>query len=184
MTTMTEVEVRCAVCATLGRKAVLSSTSSFGPPDLDLRPQGPARWAIEFSVQRCDSCGYCADSIGQAPVGARAIIDSPVYRKVLAASRGCPGSPARSLRSARRRGCEPARGGRLAVPRGSLGVRRQERSDASGDLPRTGSRDVRKGARARRGDRAAAVVLTLTADVWRRAGRFEEAIAAATQAEA
>jgi len=74
-------------CGTLGRKAVLTSTSSFGPPDLDLRPQGPARWALEFEVQRCDSCGYCAGSIGQAPPDARAVVESLVYREVLQRSK-------------------------------------------------------------------------------------------------
>src|SRR5919198_26020 len=87
MTTMREVEVRCAVCGALSRRAELSSTSSFGPPDLDLRPQGPARWALEFGVQRCDGCGYCARSLGQAPVGARATVESDAYRDVLECSR-------------------------------------------------------------------------------------------------
>jgi hypothetical protein len=95
MTTMREIDVRCAVCGTLGRKAELTSTSSFGPPDLDLRPQGPARWALEFEVQRCDTCGYCARSIGQAPPGARALVESVVYREVLQRSK-LP-KPARSL---------------------------------------------------------------------------------------
>ena len=87
MTTMREIDVRCAVCGTLSRKAELTSTSSFGPPDLDLRPQGPARWALEFEVQRCDTCGYCARSIGQAPPDARALVESVVYREVLQRSK-------------------------------------------------------------------------------------------------
>jgi len=83
MTTFMEVDVRCAVCGALSRVAQLTSTSAFGPPDLDLRPQGPARWALEFSVQRCRSCGYCARSLGAAPPGAAAVVESLVYRGVL-----------------------------------------------------------------------------------------------------
>jgi hypothetical protein len=83
VTTIREVDVRCAVCGALSRKAQLSSTSSFGPPDLDLRPLGPARWALQFGVQRCDECGYCAESLGEATVGARETVDSVIYRDVL-----------------------------------------------------------------------------------------------------
>ena len=84
---MREIDVRCAVCGVLGRKAVLASTSSFGPPDLDLRPNGPARWALPFKVQRCDACGYCADSIGSAPTNAKDVVESVVYRDVLERSK-------------------------------------------------------------------------------------------------
>ena len=84
---MREIDVRCAVCGTLGRKAELTSTSSFGPPDLDLRPNGPARWALPFKVQRCDGCGYCAESIGAAPPGAADVVGSVVYRDVLERSK-------------------------------------------------------------------------------------------------
>ena len=87
MTTMHEIDVRCAVCGVLGRKAELTSTSSFGPPDLDLRPNGPARWALPFKVQRCDACGYCADPIASAPPGAKDVVESVVYRDVLERSK-------------------------------------------------------------------------------------------------
>jgi hypothetical protein len=87
MTTMHEIDVRCAVCGTLGRKAELTSTSAFGPPDLDLRPNGPARWALPFRVQRCENCGYAAPSIGTAPPGAPDVVASVVYRGVLERSK-------------------------------------------------------------------------------------------------
>jgi tetratricopeptide (TPR) repeat protein len=87
MTTMREIDVRCAVCGALGKKLELTSTSAFGPPDLDLRPNGPARWALPFGVQRCDACGYCAESIGSAPPGAREVVQSIVYRDVLERSK-------------------------------------------------------------------------------------------------
>src|SRR6188472_2527868 len=87
MTTMLQIDVRCAVCGALQQAAELTSTSAFGPPDLDLRPNGPARWALPFRVQRCESCGYAAPSIGSAPPGAAEVVESVVYRGVLERSK-------------------------------------------------------------------------------------------------
>jgi hypothetical protein len=83
MTTAMPVTVRCAVCGAGSAQHVLASTSTFGPPDLDLRPNGPARWALQFQVQRCPRCGYCADQIGQRTRGARRVVGSIIYREVL-----------------------------------------------------------------------------------------------------
>jgi hypothetical protein len=83
MTTSMPVQVRCALCGTLSQQNVLSSTSSFGPPDLDLRPQGPARWSLQFRVQHCPRCGYCAESIGQRTPRAGRTVSSVIYRDVL-----------------------------------------------------------------------------------------------------
>jgi hypothetical protein len=65
------VTIRCAVCGADSTQNVLASTSTHCPPDLDLRAGGPARWALQFQVQRCPFCGYCAEMIGKrtpAPV--------------------------------------------------------------------------------------------------------------------
>ncbi len=40
MTTMREIDPRCALCGALSPTAELTSTSAFGPSDLDLRPKG------------------------------------------------------------------------------------------------------------------------------------------------
>ena len=77
------VTVRCAVCGADTTQHVLGSTSTFGPPDLDLRPNGPARWALQFQIQRCPRCGYCAEQIGQRTRGARRAVGLIVYRDVL-----------------------------------------------------------------------------------------------------
>lgn len=84
---MRQIEVRCAVCGALQQAAELTSTSSFGPPDLDLRPNGPARWALPFRAQRCEGCGYASPCIGAAPPGAAETVASPVYRGVLERSK-------------------------------------------------------------------------------------------------
>ncbi len=147
MTTMTEIEVRCAVCGTLARKATLTSTSSFGPPDLDLRPNGPARWALESAgaalrrlrllraVDRRGAPGCPRGRrVAHLPRGARAL-EAPAGRAVAL------------LRRARRGGRRSAGELRLAVPRGGVGLRRQERHRAGADLPGAGGGDVRQGAR-------------------------------------
>jgi hypothetical protein len=183
MTTMQEIDVRCAVCGASGRYAALSSTSSFGPPDLDLRPQGPGRWALEFSVQRCRSCGYCAGSIGQAPVGARETVDSVVYRDVLERSKlprlartlfcaalvvegaGLPEVAAwRFLEAAW--ACDDKRARAQARTCRERAVEMFRRALETGEA-----------------EPPVDVVLTLVSDLLRRAGRHDEAIETATEAE-
>lgn len=75
--------LRCALCGADSQQNVLSSTSFFGPRDLDMRPNGPARWALQFMVQRCPACGYCAERIGELTGGAGAVVASLIYRDVL-----------------------------------------------------------------------------------------------------
>ena len=83
MTTIHPTKIRCAICGDTTEHAVVTSTSSFGPPDLDLRPSGPARWALQFQIQCCPRCGYCAERIGERTRGARGAVESIVYRDVL-----------------------------------------------------------------------------------------------------
>jgi tetratricopeptide (TPR) repeat protein len=83
MTTAMPVTVRCALCGASSNQNILTSTSSFGSPDLDLRPNGPARWSLQFSVQRCPRCGYCAERIGERTRGAERAVSSIVYRDIL-----------------------------------------------------------------------------------------------------
>jgi hypothetical protein len=86
VTTFLEVDVRCAVCGEPARVVELTSMSSFGPPDLDLRPQGPARWALALGVQRCAACGYCAPELGKAPPGAAEVVHSALFETARARS--------------------------------------------------------------------------------------------------
>jgi tetratricopeptide (TPR) repeat protein len=82
MTTSLPVTVRCALCGELSAQMSLASTSTFGPPDLDLRPSGPARWALQFRVQHCAACGYCAPRIGECDPSAARTVSSVLYREV------------------------------------------------------------------------------------------------------
>lgn len=177
MTTISEIDVRCAVCGALSRTAALTDVDSLGPADLDLRPQGPARFLLDLSVQRCHACGYCSRSLGQAPPGARATVESIAYRDVLERS-DLPGV-ARTLFCA---GLVAESGGQLEA----AAWRFLEAAWTCDDRhAHTQARTCRERAvemfdRALRAGEARAheaVVLTLTGDLLRRAGRFDEALA-------
>ncbi len=183
MTTISEIAVRCAVCGAPDRAARLAGTSSFGPPDLDLRPYGPARWALEFAVQRCRSCGYCAGSTGQAPPGARGTVESVVYRDVLERSR--------LPRLARSLFCAALLDEAAGEPEAAAWHFLQAAWACDDRSALTQARICRERAAEMLGraletgdlEMTVAAALTLTSDVWRRAGRFEEAVAAAAEAE-
>lgn len=184
MTTFREVDVRCAVCGAVSRVADLTSTSSFGPPDLDLRPQGPARWALQFGIQRCRSCGYCASSLGSAPPGAAEVVESIVYRGVREGSKlprlardyfcaaliaeGAEADPERASRRFLKAAwaCDDAGASAQARTCRERAAEMLRSAIATGELepPRE-------------------VALAILADLERRARRFDEALAACDGAE-
>lgn len=65
MTTLRLKSVRCIVCGWRGEKSMIMSTSSFGPPGLDLRPAPPHGASVGLWVMDCPQCGYCAPDIGE-----------------------------------------------------------------------------------------------------------------------
>ena len=83
MTTFIEAELTCAVCGHTDTHTVLMSTSAFGSPDLDMRPSMPARAALPMYVQCCQSCGYCAQDVSEAPAGAAAVVAQEAYQAQL-----------------------------------------------------------------------------------------------------
>jgi hypothetical protein len=183
MTTFTQVDVRCAVCGTLARKAALTSTSSFGPPDLDLRPNGPARWAHELQVQQCEECGYCARSLGLAPPGVAELVQSPVYRGALEQSR--------LPRLARSFFCA-ALVNEFAERTEQAGWRFLDAAwacdDANARAPARTCRERAAEMFAGALDRCETetppeVLHTVCADIWRRARRFDDALAACDAAD-
>jgi hypothetical protein len=84
MTTIRQELVTCAVCGELTQVMVMDSTSTFGPPDLDLRPAEIARSSIFAWIQQCSSCGYCAPTLDEATPSAREVVNSDAYRAQLA----------------------------------------------------------------------------------------------------
>ncbi len=83
MTTIHEEVVTCALCRESSSVTVVTSTSSFGSPDLDLRPAEPERSSIFAWVQRCGWCGYCAPTIEEGTPYTHEIVESPSYRALL-----------------------------------------------------------------------------------------------------
>ena len=62
-------EITCAVCGAKNTFQLLGSFSTFGAPDLDLRPAEMQRRTMPYWVQKCPSCGYVASQISKpAPV--------------------------------------------------------------------------------------------------------------------
>ena len=61
-------QVTCALCGASSRHQVMVSASAFGACDLDTRLPGALGKAIEYQVQRCPACGYCAQDLS-APAG-------------------------------------------------------------------------------------------------------------------
>jgi hypothetical protein len=183
MTTFMPVFVHCAVCGAESQQHVLASTSTFGPPDLDLRPNGPARWALELQIQHCPSCGYCANRIGERAPGTRRTVASPIYRDVL--------ENARMPVAARRYFCAAL----IGEATGQRDVAASHFLEAAWVCDDAGAVEQARICR----DRAAEMMATalewgevpttpvthgVRADVLRRAGRYEEALAACAAAEA
>ncbi len=80
-TLMTDCPLQCAVCDQQSRHTLLYSQSSFWPdfgPALDTRP---SELQLEFCIQVCPSCRYCARDISQGIPGAAGIVASPAYRE-------------------------------------------------------------------------------------------------------
>jgi len=84
MTTVCRISVKCGLCGKESQQHVMTSTSCFGPPGLDLRPAEPERSSIRFWVQMCPSCGYCAEDISEVERNdeTRAVVESNEYRKL------------------------------------------------------------------------------------------------------
>jgi hypothetical protein len=177
------VFVRCAVCGTESQQQVLSSTSTFGPPDLDLRPNGPARWALELQIQHCPACGYCASRIGERTPGARRVVGSPMYRDVLENAR-MP-APARHYfcaglvaEAAERRDAASSHFLEAAWVCDDAGAVEQAR------ICRDRAAEMMAAALEWGDVPATPVAHGVRADVLRRAGRYEEALEACAAAEA
>lgn len=83
MTTVHPIEQQCAVCGTTDKYILLTSTNSFGVPDLDTRPPEMMRSTIGLWVQRCGSCGYCAPDITKGSPALSTVIHSVPYQTQL-----------------------------------------------------------------------------------------------------
>ena len=60
MTIINQFEKRCSVCGKTSMQPVLSSTNSWGYPDLDLRPAPMKRDTMNTWLMECPHCKYVA----------------------------------------------------------------------------------------------------------------------------
>jgi len=63
MTTLAERKRRCAVCGHEQEYTEITSTNSFGPMDLDSRPPEMQRSTMDYWIQLCEKCGYSCGHI-------------------------------------------------------------------------------------------------------------------------
>lgn len=173
----------CAVCGAESEQTDLMSSSSFGAPDLDSRPPALLRDTIDWWVHECPVCGYCAADIAKAPPEAERVVHSEAYRRqlkdsdtpdlarrflcqamVLEATGGRPTDEVVSALLAAAWACDDAGATEAAA---QLRLRTAATLEAAREAG--GLRDAE--------DPSAPFILL--ADLYRRAGRFEEAGAAA-----
>ncbi|CAF0960319.1 unnamed protein product [Didymodactylos carnosus] len=63
MVTFSEEIKRCENCQQKSQQTILNSYTTFGSPDLDLRPPSMERETIWMWIQHCPHCGYCSTHI-------------------------------------------------------------------------------------------------------------------------
>ena len=80
MSTMNKFPRICAVCGALHEYTILTSTNTFGSPDLDLRPPQMKRSTMPLWVQECPSCGYAAKEVSDPTQIPREYLQSEAYR--------------------------------------------------------------------------------------------------------
>lgn len=83
MTLPLESDDTCAVCGTVSHQTHLLSTNSFGASDLDGRPPQMKRSTMAWWVHRCPECGYCSPNIAEAPATAVETARSEAYQAQL-----------------------------------------------------------------------------------------------------
>jgi tetratricopeptide (TPR) repeat protein len=86
MTTLRNVEKKCAICGKVNSYTGMFSTNAFGSPDLDTRPPEMQRSTINLWIQTCPNCGYSAPDISQKIPKSEEIVYSDDYRKQLNSS--------------------------------------------------------------------------------------------------
>lgn len=65
MTTILPQLINCIICNTPNEVYLLTSTNSYGYPDLDYRPNGMARNTLIYQIQTCSNCGFSAPVISE-----------------------------------------------------------------------------------------------------------------------
>ena len=82
MTSYRSIEVSCAVCGSKTTKHRLSSSSSFGSPDLDLRPPQMTRSTLSDWLEECRACGFVSSDLEHAELGVDRIMAKEHYSSI------------------------------------------------------------------------------------------------------
>ncbi len=80
MSTFENRMITCAICGTETEFHVVTSTNTFGSPDLDLRPPEMKRSTMDLWVQECPNCGYVSKSVSDKCDIEEAFLKSKEYR--------------------------------------------------------------------------------------------------------
>jgi len=83
MTTLKTKRAECFVCGTHNRYSEVASTSTYGYPDLDTRPQRPSRYNLKYEVHRCRSCGYCSEDLSKGDSRTKELVNSQAYQAIV-----------------------------------------------------------------------------------------------------
>lgn len=79
-------EEECFVCGTKGWYPFVGVISTIGSPDLDGRPALFARSAFLNTIHRCPQCGYCAPNLSYGDERVKKIVGLEEYRQQLNSS--------------------------------------------------------------------------------------------------
>lgn len=84
-TTIHPEKVKCGNCGEENTVNVVGSTNQMQAPDLDLRPGEMMRSTLEYQVNECGKCHYCAPDLGEKPgsEAAKKVIAQPMPGKGL-----------------------------------------------------------------------------------------------------
>ena len=83
MTTFLEIAITCGACAHAFKHKALTSTNTFGSPDLDTRPAEMQRSTMDTWIARCPACGYCSKDVQEYESQFAVVIQSPEYQAQL-----------------------------------------------------------------------------------------------------
>jgi hypothetical protein len=80
MTTLDSQSAVCAVCGSVSTQMAIGSSNMLEAPDLDTRPGEMMRSTMPYWVQECPECGYAAPELHEADGRAAPIIRSDEYQ--------------------------------------------------------------------------------------------------------
>ena len=177
MTTYGFNEVSCSVCGAVTKQQVLTSTNSFGSPDLDLRPPEMKRSTMSCWLQECPNCGFVSNDLGEPEKGAHEVLTTERYRAMRQAA-----GPSGALNSPMPEAIPPGRGsrkhGRAAEHVLWAAWAADDADDPSATEWRSKAADLFLAAASALpiGSKELMIMRTRTVDILRRAGRWEEAV--------